>query len=365
VRAALAFALAACGSDPSAPCDGAKSGEACRWAGTGDRGLNPSEASRLDSQLYFPTDLAFGADGRAYIADYNNHMIRRVDRDQVMRVVVGMSDVGPGVPTCGAPGDPGTTIAINHPTQVRFGADGLLYFAAWRNNEVLTLDPQSGVVANIAGGPVIGYTGDGGAACAATFTSPSSVAIAPDGTVFVTDQASSVIRQISPPPERIVTTLAVLDPQVLDLAIPAGAVLVAGDALYAADSANHRIVKVDLASAALTTIAGTGQAGYSGDGGPASAAQLDYPTDLELGPDGRLYVADRYNSVIRVIDLTAGTIATVAGDGTACDNTSLTCPDRATAGAMQLAHPNGIAFDAAGNLFIADTDTQRIIEVVR
>ena len=124
--AACGSVLAACAVDRRDPCDGARSGEACRWAGTGDRGLNSSDAHRLDSQLYFPTDLAFAPDGRAYIVDFNNHMIRRVDRDQTLRVVVGMSAEGNGAPACGGAGDLGPDLAINHPTQARFGADGLL-----------------------------------------------------------------------------------------------------------------------------------------------------------------------------------------------------------------------------------------------
>jgi sugar lactone lactonase YvrE len=140
---------------------------------------------------------------------------------------------------------------------------------------------------------------------------------------------------------------------------PSGAIALADDGtLYIADSLNHRIRKVDFAGGVITTIAGTGEAGFSGDGGAALDAQLDNPRDLELGPDGRLYVVDTENHRVRAIDLATGTIETVAGAGDLG-----TAADGMLAGEVQLARPFGIAFDADGALYIADTFNSRIVKV--
>jgi DNA-binding beta-propeller fold protein YncE len=126
---------------------------------------------------------------------------------------------------------------------------------------------------------------------------------------------------------------------------------------------NNRIRRIDLDTKIIDCIAGKLEPGYSGDGGSALEAQFDFPTDIELGPDGRLYVADRNNHVVRAIDLNAGTIETVVGTGTACETSKGDCPDGVLAQEISLNEPYGIAFDATGNLYVADTHNHRIIKV--
>jgi sugar lactone lactonase YvrE len=382
--------LGACVTQTNDPCASAKPGEACRWAGTGERGFNAANptAGRTEARLYFPMDLTFGPDGRAYIADWNNHMIRRVEQDQSLRVVVGTDYEGDGppemedrLPVCNPKGALGTTVALNHPSEVRFGPDGLLYISAWHNNKIRVLDTVTGMVKTIAG-DFYGYSGDNGPACAAVFNQPKSIDFDPDGTIYTVDQRNVRIRKITPPPERIVTTIAgtgVLGNagdggQAIDAQFgfettatprPSGALVKQGNVLYLADSMNNRIRRIHLDSGIIDCIAGqSAEAGYSGDGGPATAATFNFPMDLELGPDGRLYVADRYNNAIRAIDLTSGIVETVAG-GTSCKTEKETCPDRAPAKEIGLNQPYGIAFDGDGNLFIADTENSRILEVVK
>jgi DNA-binding beta-propeller fold protein YncE len=130
--------------------------------------------------------------------------------------------------------------------------------------------------------------------------------------------------------------------------------------VYLADTYNHRIRRIDLAAGTVTTIAGTGTAGFSGDGGPATAANLNAPRDLEFGPDGRLYIADTDNQRIRVLDLGTGIISTFAGAGQAAF-----AGDGGQAQAASFSRPFGIAFDRQGNLYVADTFNNRIRKVVR
>jgi DNA-binding beta-propeller fold protein YncE len=130
--------------------------------------------------------------------------------------------------------------------------------------------------------------------------------------------------------------------------------------LYLADTYNNRVRLIDLVSGIVTTVAGNGTAAYSGDGGPAVAAALYRPRDVELGPDGRLYIADTDNHRVRAVDLTTGIIETVVGTGRAGFS-----GDGQPARAAELHRPFGIAFDSAGNLIVTDTFNNRVRRVVR
>ena len=387
---ALAAAVAAstgCTSDPD-PCE--TSGTACTWAGTGERGFNVENptADRLASKLYFPADLTFGPDGRGYIADYNNHRVRRVEADDSLRTVVGTDYEGDGppemedrLPICNPTGAPGTTVAMNHVTDVKFGPDGKLYIASWHNNKLRVYDPATEMVTAIAGDGY-GFKGDGGPACHALFNQPKTIAIAPDGTLYTIDQRNVRIRMIAPDGDRTITTIAgvgtkgnlgdgglATDAQFgFDTGTtpqPSGALVLVGRTMYVADSLNNRIRRINLDTGVVDCIAGSSAvAGYSGDGGPAIDATFNFPMDMELGPDGRLYVADRSNNAIRAIDLTTGVIDTVAG-GVQCKLSEGKCADHVPALQLGLNEPYGIAFDGPGNLYIADTYNNRIMKVTR
>jgi sugar lactone lactonase YvrE len=385
----LALAGGACGSDDNC----SESGTACMWAGIGERGFNIEnpEAHRLDSKLYFPEDVTFGPDGRAYIVDWNNHRIRRVEKDDSLKVVVGTDYEGDGspemedrLPVCNPAGAPATTVAMNHMTDVEFGPDGKLYIAAWHNNKIRVFDPATDMVTTLAGNGY-GYAGDNDVACQALFNQPKAIAFAPDGTLYTVDQRNVRIRVIEPGAGGLIRTMAgtgklgnigdgglATDAQfgfeTGTTPRPSGSLVLDGRTLYVADSANNRIRRINLDTGIVDCIAGaSSQAGYSGDGGPALQATFNFPSDIELGPDGRLYVADRANHAVRAIDLGTGIVETVVGDGTKCDTASSTdkCPDHAPARQMRLNEPYGIAFDADGNLYVADTHNNRVLKVAR
>ena len=382
--------LAACGTDGFNPCEQQQSGAACVWAGTGERGFNieDQDAHRLQSQLYFPEDVTFGPDDRAYVMDWNNHRIRRVEHDGSMVVVVGADYEGDGAPAQedrlpeGNPlGALGTEVAMNHMTDAAFGPDGLLYIAAWHNNKIRVYDPATGIVKVLAGDGY-GYAGDDGPCHLALFNQPKAVEIADDGTLYTNDQRNLRIRRITP--EGVISTIAGNgqlgnagdDGSALAAELgfdnyptpqPTGSLVVAGDTLYVADSLNNRIRKIDLVAGTIHAVAGAldGTSGLTD--GAATDARFNGPLDMELGPDGRLYVADRYNNAIRAVDLATGAVETVAGNGQPCaspDNCRSPY-DGLPALETQLSEPYGIEFDAAGNLYIADTNNHRILKVAR
>lgn len=380
-------------SGPPDPCADAVSGDACVFAGTGVEGINREhpKLDRRESLLDTPTGITFGPDGRAYIIDYNNHQIRRVEKDQTLVRVLGADYEGDGspemedrLPACAPAGAPGDQVAMNHPTHAQFGPDGLLYVAAWHNNKIRTLDPETGIAKTIAGN-FYGYSGDGGAACAATFNQPSSIAIADDGTIYTSDQRNVRVRTITPDRGAITTIAGDGHKGNIGDGGPAiaaefgwdtsntppvsGAVALVPQTpgkLYISDSANNRIRRMDLATGDIDCIAGNSSvAGFSGDGGQAVDAQLSWPLGLTAGPDGRLYFADEHNHAVRAIDLTTGLITTVVGNGQVCDVAVSECPDHAPATEMQLNSPFGINFDGDGNLYVADTYNHRIVKVLK
>jgi DNA-binding beta-propeller fold protein YncE len=135
---------------------------------------------------------------------------------------------------------------------------------------------------------------------------------------------------------------------------------VVGDGkLFIADTLSHKLRVVDLSTGEIDTLAGTGEAGYSGDGGPALEATFNAPRELELGPDGSLYVADTDNHVIRAIDLDSGVVRTVVGTGEPGKDSE----DGKLATETRLARPFGLEFDPAGNLYVMDTLNSRILKV--
>jgi DNA-binding beta-propeller fold protein YncE len=385
-----AAALAGCGGQDACSDE---SGTACTWAGKPGRiGIDkPADGvHRLDALLYFPFDLTFAPDGRAYIVDWNNHLIRRVNTDGTLTTVLGTEYEGDGppdesdrLPEGNPAGALGTVVALNHPTEIRFMPDGTTaVLAAWHNNKLRTLDTTTGIV-KVLSGHSYGFAGDGGPASQGLFNTPRSIAIGPDGTIYIADQRNVRIRRIDP--AGVLSTIAgtgvkgntgdggpalaaTLGFDTSTAPWPDGALALRGNELFLADSLNHRIRRIRLDTGIVDCIAGEASVpGYAGDGGSARAAQLNYPNKLEFGPDGRLYVADRMNNAIRAIDVDHDQITTVAGNGKSCiDKTACYTPDEGRpATQIQLNDPDGLAFDRDGNLYVADTLNSRIVRVAK
>ncbi len=376
-----------CSAEPDLPegvgrlsaCDGP--GVACTWAGLkGENGFNGDGHHRLDTKLSQVQDLLFLDDGTAWLTDFNNFLIRRVLPDETVESVVGSTaPIFPGDgPLAGIPpgGAAGSEWQLNHPTNLLLDEDGTVLVVAWHNHKLLEIDPDTGWVTVLSGSGA-GFAGDGYPAVqGALFKQPNDAVLGGDGSIYIVDQQNQRIRRIDP--DGILSTIAGTGTAgfsgdggpALEAEFwweygsnpnPSGGITMAGDVLYVADTANNRIRTVDLATGLVDTLAGNGEAAYAGDGGPARDASLRGPRDLEIGPDGDLYIADTDNGVVRAVDLESGTIRTVVGTG----ELGLDDVEALPATETMLRRPMGVAFGPDGHLYVMDTLNDRIVRVVQ
>jgi len=377
------LALTGCGDNAGPDCDA--SGHACTWLGLpGQIGFSKDGKDRRDTMIYWTMDTLFARDGTVWFIDWNNHLVRRVLTDGTVVSVMGWVDpvfpgdgdaAHPGAETSAA-GAVGTDVQLNHPTDLVELADGSILVMAWHNHKLRKIDPTSGQVWLVSGGGA-GYAGDGGPPAKALYKQASRIALGDDQSVYIVDQQNERIRKIDGPTQ-IMSTIAgtgaqgfagdggqalqaKLNFEVGDNPEPSGGIAFLNNQLFIADTESSRIRRIDLQTQVITTIAGTGVEGYAGDGGPASNALLFHPRDLEIGPEGDLYVADTDNGVVRAINLTSGEIRTVAGTG----QLGLDRDEARLATDTKLNRPFGIDFDPSGNLYISDSLNSRILKVAQ
>jgi len=268
-------------------------------AGDGQAGYAGDGGLAVNARLQYPRSVTLDSQGNLYIADMYNHRIRRVDVYGNISTVV-----GDGTEGSGGDGGPAVQARITLPACVVFDRSGNLYIAEHDGHRIRKVD-RSGTISTVAGTGQAGYGGDGGQAARAMLNTPNAVWA--DGTGL----------------------------------------------LYIADTENDRIRKVDLAGV-ITTIAGTGVAGYSGDGGAALSAQLNTPRAVIGDEAGTLYISDSTNNVIRAVDA-QGRISTIAGTGVAGYS-----GDGGPATQARLSGPRGIYLDSSLRLFVGDADNNRV-----
>lgn len=347
----------------------------CTYAGNGEAAFDGDGYPLAESSFYWPVDLTITRGGDVYVLDWNNHAVRKVDADETLRTVIGSGFVGDGPPDLSdleAPGAPGTEVDLNHPTQLVELPDDKLVLVAWHNHKLREYDPETGRVL-VTCGSGAGFSGDGEGARGAQLNQPTQLILGDDGSQFILDMRNQVVRKIDP--EGVITTVAGTpampgyegdgdSPLAAKFSFPAGSNPPPGGALafdrdgrlYVSDTLNHAIRRIDFERDRIDTVAGTGAAGFSGDGGDATHAKLNNPRDLELSTDGTLlYVADERNQRIRAIDLETGIIDTVAGNGESGYEGEGFAPTETS-----LNRPAGLASDEAGFLYIADTYNNRI-----
>ena len=261
-----------------------------------------------------------------------------------------------------------TTIPLLLPAAAAFDTHGNLYFVETGNQVVRKVTP-GGIISTVAGNGVQGFSGDGGLATSAELDSPAGLALDAAGDLYIADSHNHRIREVAAATGIIATiagtgaagfsgdggmaTAARLD-------LPTALALDTAGNLYVADTENHRVRRIAAATGAITTVAGNGVEAFAGDNGPASAASIDSPNGLALDSSGNLYIADTHNGRVRMVSAATGLISTVAGAGVVGGNVQSFGGDNGPATAAGLALPRGLAMDAVGNLYFADSANHRI-----
>ncbi|HEV2709300.1 MAG TPA: Ig-like domain repeat protein [Edaphobacter sp.] len=305
--------------------------------------------------IILPSAIAYDSTGNLYIAETGNHVVRKVDTGGIVTTVAGTGTQG-----YACDNGPATAARLDSPQGLALDGNNL-YIADTHNQRIRRLDLTTGVIITIAGSTV-GFSGDNGPATAAQFNLPTALAVDANHNLYIADSRNHRIRRITPAGvittvggngiqgfggDNGLATAASIDS-------PAGLAVDAAGDLYLSDTHNHRIRKIAAATGVITTIAG-GEPGLSGDGGPAVAATLALPHGLSIDSAGDIYIADTANHRIRRIDGSSGAITTIAGNGT--ENFS---GDKGPATVAALDSPRATAIAPTGLVTLADTNDQRV-----
>lgn len=258
--------------------------------------------------------------------------------------------------------------SLMSPAAIVFDSQGNLYFAE-PGNHVVRKFSAAGSLSIVAGNGVQGFAGDGGAATAAELDSPQGLALDAAGDLFIADTHNHRVREVAAATGTIFTVAGTGAAgfsgdggaaQAAALNRPTALALDAAGDLYVADTGNHRVRRIAAGSGVITAVAGNGTQGFAGDGGPAVAAAIDSPGGLAVDAAGNLFIADTRNGRVREVNALTGVVTTVAGTGGAGGNIQSFSGDGGASAAAGLALPRGLALDTSGNLYIADSANHRV-----
>jgi sugar lactone lactonase YvrE len=325
-------------------------------AGTGEPGCAGDGGPAVAARLNEPKSLALDGLGGLFIADAENHLVRRVDlATGVIVTVAGSRDGAERAAAGPVPGGP--------PPEAE--DDPLADPVPRKSDHYVQVTDLSGTVRFVVGTAGAGrFHGDGGPALRATLNFPSAVAVDAEGHLYIADTMNHRVRRVDATTGTITTVAGTGQRRfggdggpgtAAALNEPSALALDGRGGLYIADQSNNRVRRLDLATGTIRTAAGNGESGYSGDGVPATEASLAGPSGLAIGPDRALYIADTFNGRIRRVDPESGLISTVAGDGS-----EYRYQGHPGEFSTSLSRPYGIAIEREGHLLITDSDSHLI-----
>lgn len=321
------------------------------YAGTGTLGFSGDGGAASSAQFSYPYAVAASSTGNVYVVDQLNNRIRKITSAGIISTIAGTG-------TYGNTGDGGaaTAATLANPQGVAVDAAGNVYVADYGNNRIRKIS-TTGIISNFAGS---GTGIDGGAATTADVYHPAAVAVDASGNVYIAETGNNRVRKVNT--SGIISTIAGTGVSgysgdagaatAAKLSSPYGVTVDASGNVYIADLGNNRIRKVS--GGVISTVAGTGVAGFSGDGGAATSANINTPYGMTMDASGNMYICDYNNFRIRRVSATC-TISTIAGTGNPAYG-----GDGGMATLADLNRPTGIAVDASGNIYVADNNNQRV-----
>ena len=329
------------------------------FAGTGVQGFAGDGGPAVAAQVNNPFGVVRGPDGAIWFCEYSGQRIRRVATDGTISTVAGNGTKG-----YAGDGGPALEASFNLPHELRFDADGNLFITDMANHAIRRIDGKTRIVTTFAGNHKRGYSGDGGPADQASLNSPHSLQFGPDGSLYICDVGNHAIRRIDkatgvistfagtgkagPTPDGApIAGTPLKGPRSLDFDR-------AGN-LWLALREGNQVFKFDLKTGTIHHVAGTGEPGFSGNGGPAKVATLSGPKGIALDTAGNVWLADTESHTLRMIDARTGNIELILGTGVAGnggEGDPLQCA---------LARPHGVLVDADGSIFVGDSEAHRVL----
>jgi sugar lactone lactonase YvrE len=327
-------------------------------AGNGLSGYSGDGVQATSTSLYYPYSTALDSNGNLYIADFANNRVRMVTPAGVISTVAGTGYAG-----YSGDGGQATSAFLQGPSAVAIDSANNLYIDDDFNFRIRKVTP-AGIITTVAGSGVSGFQGDGGQATLGSFSYSCGVALDVPGNLYIVDCGGNRVRKVSV--GGILSTIAGTGAATstgdggaataASVDVPQGVAIDQSGNVYVAESGSNRIRKI-ATNGTISTFAGTGVAGFSGDGGQAASAQLYQPEGLTVDASGKLYISDSANSRVRVVTQ-AGVISTIAGNGVAGFS-----GDGGPAGSASLYGVSGVTLDSGGDLYIADLNNNRVRKV--
>ena len=330
-------------------------------AGTGESGSDGDRGPALKARLNQPFGLVRGPDRSLWFADFGAHVIRRIDPAGGIT-----TEVGTGTEGYSGDGGPGTTATLKQPHEIRFDRDGRLYIADTGNHVIRRFDPRTRTIETFAGTGESGNSGDGGPARGARLKDPISLQFSPAGDLVIADVSSHVLRRVDRV-TGLMSTLAGTGQagKTPDGAPLAGTPLrgprsldfdAAGN-LWLVTREGNQVLRLDLEAGQINWVAGTGAKGFTGDGADPRLATLSGPKGIAVGPDGTVYIADTENHAIRRIVPGAARMERFLGQsgGLATEKPAVATLNR----------PHGVYVDSDGTVLVGDSENHRILAVRR
>jgi trimeric autotransporter adhesin len=327
-------------------------------AGDGVAGYTGDDIPALKAELNQPTAVAMDRNGDLFIADAANDVIRKVSRKNGM-----ITTVAGAAFACGDSGDngPADEALLCSPDGITVDRLGNLLIADTANHRIRRVDHRTHIITTVAGTGVIGFSGDGGPATSAQLAAPNDVKVDAFDNLYIADTANFRVRRVDARTGIIQTAVGNGTGGDGSLAVDAqigesfGLAFDHVGNLFIGDSTQNSVHRVDRKTGILTTVAGSGVYGYSGDGGQATAAMLGGPFGVAVDKRGFLYIGDEGNERVRRVDLHTGIITTYAGNGVTGFS-----GDHGPALEAEFRAPSGVLLDGADRLYIADQSNQRI-----